>query len=202
MTPKTNPTAAKRWSSFHRTNIGHSSENEYATINRFIARYRLAKSFRGLELEGYNQRTVNGYNGIFHVHLAFSAFECLLNGIKSSGFDMQWDKNEHNHQFNDEKLANLVRCNQPLLDLLVANLDAKQLIGKVILFRDSTSTNVAPIVKGIRNMVAHGELSSTGAVAGSQKHTKTLHSLALLVLHDGDQIFTEFVDKITALHAQ
>lgn len=198
MTTATNPTAVKRWSSFHRTNIGPISENDYATINRFIARYRLAKSFRGLELEGYSQRTVDGYNGIFHVHLAFSAFECLLNGIKSSGFDMQWDKNEHNHQFNDEKLANLVRSNQQLLDLLVENLDAKQLIGKVVAFRDSTSINVAPIIKGIRNLVAHGELSSTGAVAGSQKHTKTLHSLALLVLADADQIFTDFVDRITA----
>jgi hypothetical protein len=85
-----------------------------------------------------------------------------------------------------------------LLNLLIENIDAKQLISKITDFQKSQSSNVAPIVKGIRNLVAHGELSSTGAVAGSQKHTKALHELATLVLDDSDKIFTEFVSKISS----
>ncbi len=198
MKKPSNPTASAKWSSFHRAHTGTAKSKEFATINRFIARYRLARSFQGLHLEDYSEKVTNGYNGIFHVYLAFSAFECLLNGIKLTGFDMNWDKTEHNHQFISASLANQIRLNTQLLNLLIENIDAKQLISKITDFQKSQSSNVAPIVKGIRNLVAHGELSSTGAVAGSQKHTKALHELATLVLDDSDKIFTEFVSKISS----
>jgi hypothetical protein len=198
MKNSSNPTASKKWGSFHRTHTGTTKNKDFATINRFIARYRLARSFQGLHLDDYSKKIINGYNGIFHVYLAFSAFECLLNGIKLTGVEMNWDKTEHNHKFTDAMLANKIRLNTQLLRLLVENLDAKKLINKVIDFQNSLSSDVAPVVKGIRNLVAHGELSATGAVAGSQKHTNALHELATLVLDDSDKIFTGFVSKIAS----
>jgi len=44
-------------------------------VNRFGARFRLAKSFRGLNLEGYSSNTASGYDALTRVLLTWSAFE-------------------------------------------------------------------------------------------------------------------------------
>lgn len=47
-------------------------------IARFGARYRVAKAFRGLTLDGFNKGTVAGYSAMMGVFLAWSAFERYL----------------------------------------------------------------------------------------------------------------------------
>ena len=47
-------------------------------VNRFAARYRLAKSFRGLHLDGYSETTADGYAALARVTFTWSAFERLL----------------------------------------------------------------------------------------------------------------------------
>lgn len=44
-------------------------------VNRFGARFRLAKAFRGLNLEGYSSNTASGYDALTRVLLTWSAFE-------------------------------------------------------------------------------------------------------------------------------
>ena len=45
---------------------------------RFCQRYRVAKSFEGIELRGYSAATTTGYSGLFKILLAWSAFERFL----------------------------------------------------------------------------------------------------------------------------
>ncbi len=47
-------------------------------VNRFGARYRAAKSFRGVELEGYSAPTERGYSALCRVLFVWSGFESLL----------------------------------------------------------------------------------------------------------------------------
>jgi hypothetical protein len=47
-------------------------------VNRFKARYRLARAFRGLDLEGFSRATQEGYSALTKVSLHWSAFEAML----------------------------------------------------------------------------------------------------------------------------
>lgn len=47
-------------------------------VSRFAARFRVARSFSGISLDGYSDETVHGYDALFRVFLAWSAFERFL----------------------------------------------------------------------------------------------------------------------------
>jgi hypothetical protein len=47
----------------------------HAALYRINARYRLARSFSGVELQNYGRETAHGYSGLFRLFLAWSAFE-------------------------------------------------------------------------------------------------------------------------------
>jgi hypothetical protein len=56
--------------------FGFSGKAGAGDVNRFGARYRLAKSFRGITVEGYkSDATIEGYNGLLRVFLVWSAVE-------------------------------------------------------------------------------------------------------------------------------
>lgn len=51
---------------------------QVADVNRFAARYRVACSFRRIELDKYSDQTERGYSALFRVVLVWSAFESFL----------------------------------------------------------------------------------------------------------------------------
>ena len=57
-------------------------------INRFAARYRLAKCFQGMILESITPSTANGYSALCRVLLVWSAFEYFLKAINVRQADL------------------------------------------------------------------------------------------------------------------
>ena len=47
-------------------------------VSRFAARFRVAKSFKGITLAGYSSETTRGYDALFRVFLVWSAFERFM----------------------------------------------------------------------------------------------------------------------------
>ena len=75
------PSGYQLWQSLSRD--GHLAQNAgFAVGNdevfRFCNRYKVARAFRGIALEGYKATTVDGYSGLFRVMLMWSAFERFL----------------------------------------------------------------------------------------------------------------------------
>jgi hypothetical protein len=128
-------------------------------INRFANRMRLARSFRGIQLDGYTGNTALGYNALVQMLLTHSALECFLklNGLESVGqleellkpykpeqvieTFIEKDKGERFFTFlskhvNPKLKANLETC------------------------RNRTSTNVGYISASIRHIFAHGHLTA------------------------------------------
>ena len=52
-------------------------EGRTADVNRLNARVKMAKSFKGIQLDGYKEETTAGYTGLFQVFLTYTAFEVL-----------------------------------------------------------------------------------------------------------------------------
>lgn len=60
------------------SSIEFASKVRAGDIIRFASRVRLAKNFKGLNLEGYSQETNYGYNAFFLVFLTHSALERFI----------------------------------------------------------------------------------------------------------------------------
>lgn len=72
------------WKGLHER--GHQAVNagfavSNAELFRFLNRYKVAQSFRGINLDGFNSPTVDGYSALFRVMLVWSAFERFLVAI-------------------------------------------------------------------------------------------------------------------------
>jgi hypothetical protein len=61
-------------------------------ITRFNSRFRLAKSFEGIKLDGYKEDTVGGYDAFFQVFLTHSALERFININSLQGLNALADK--------------------------------------------------------------------------------------------------------------
>src|SRR6266508_5890712 len=128
-------------------------------INIFANRIRLARSFRGIQLDGYTDNTVLGYNAFFQMLLTHSALECFLklNGLKSVG-----------------QLEDLLKPYKP--EPVIETFIEKDRDGRLFTFlhdhveerlkpkleacRNRTSTNVGYILASIRHIFAHGHLTA------------------------------------------
>jgi hypothetical protein len=54
---------------------------EQARLNRLNARYRVARSFRGIALERFGPTTIDGYTALFRLFLTWTAFEQYYTGL-------------------------------------------------------------------------------------------------------------------------
>jgi hypothetical protein len=149
-------------------------------LNRFASRYRLAKSFKSIELDGYVQETGAGYSELFRVFLCYSAFEqfmdCCglnLNGIEpflpaynANGCGDAIRKIEHFDQFLTAVLEHLDR-----------NADRKQFQD----FLAGRPCNPLFLAAGIRHIFAHGQLTPN-AGAGYTRPAQEISKLLVILL--------------------
>lgn len=126
-------------------------------VNRFAARYRLAKSFRGLKLQGYSSNTAKGYDALLGVLLAYSAFELFREAIGVRQADLaallhKYDAEAWSRRIRaadlDDRFYRFIyeRVNQPHRDQLDSY------------FRDDPC-NISYLASAIRHIFAHGSLT-------------------------------------------
>lgn len=137
-------------------------------INRFGARYRLARSLRSLDLDGYSSSITLGYTSLFKLLMTWSAFEFFLKSVRIDKRNAGQllgepersalmvsiraaDPNCRILQFVRERTANRSFCRE--LDLCIANQPFDPLC----------------IVPSIRHLFAHGELASSSGAGEGQR---------------------------------
>lgn len=179
--------------------MGFSSKCSTKEINVFSTRMRLARSFQGLALDGYNPETVLGYGGFFQVFLTHSALECFLriNNLKNvtqlEPLILPYKPEEVIETFfkNDPKLL--------LFDYLSdhVNKDLKLRLDDV---KARSSCNAAYLSASIRHIFAHGHLT---AHSNGIKNTKRVHlicqSISNFLINFMD---AEFTSKVVAFHTE
>ena len=185
------PTSNAAWSKLVKSNIDGL---ETVSINRFVARYRLAKSFKSMEFEGYKDVTVSAYNTIFQLFLSYSALDILFKGIKKNKHIAKYKKTIYAIKVKDEDLANRLKKNEAFMKMLTDNiLDETTKIELNRFCVDPTKINMMGIARGCRHLTAHGEMSAAGSTALNKKNAADLKMLSDLVLDAADIAFTDFV---------
>jgi hypothetical protein len=174
------------------TNIHTHSENK-KLLMRFVYRYRLTKSFSEFVAEGIG-KTLKGYNAIFKVFLAYKAYEQLLKG--ASGLRVYELGSLKNNHVVDVQLASRLRMNEKLINSLIEYSTDSRLIYQLAAFRNAQSEDIICVIYAIRNVFAHGDLTSTSIGLALKNQRTTLLDLADLLLNYCDDNFTKCVEKL------
>jgi len=186
------PTSNAAWSKLVNSEINGL---ETKSINRFIARYRLAKSFSHIEFDGYKDATVNAYNAIFHLFLSYSAVDILFKGIKQNREVSKYKKSIYSIKIKEEQLAQRLKLNTAFIEMLISNTTDETTAKELKIFqKDLSKTNMMAIARSCRHLTAHGEMSAAGSTAVNKKNAADLKMLSDLVLHAADNVFTDFVN--------
>jgi hypothetical protein len=208
-----------RWTAF----LQKTESSNTPTLNRFAARYQLSVKFKGIDAK-LSAKTLDGYSKIFHVFLAYSAFETLLKGIEElskrevdpMSVELDIDIDKHNYPMIDDQIADSLRKIKGLSEVLLEYADKDIRIVRLKAFFSlplnqkeldkpkflklqkelTLPNNLLVIASSIRNVVAHGQLSAYGAKAVSVKNGRTLEQLAKLVEKCSLEIFSSYVDLL------
>jgi hypothetical protein len=133
-------------------------KGEIGDVTRLVSRFRLARAFRGLDLEGYTEETVLGYNAFLQVFFTHSTLERYLDllglAIHDLGPALQpfapGDVVRRFFEIDDKgKLFDFLhrRVNDSLKKRLVE-------------CRNGTCSNVGFISASVRHIFAHGHLTA------------------------------------------
>lgn len=128
-------------------------------VVRLSNRLRIAKSFRGITLEGVTPRTTRGYDALMLAFLTHSALEVYLEITGQKLGDLE---KAHIARRSDTLLAEVFDVddhNGHLFDFLYARVN-KSLQPKLAACRDKKCFNVGIVSSAIRHIFAHGHLTA------------------------------------------
>lgn len=162
-------------------------------LTRYVFRYRLAKAFNGLKADCIG-KTLDGYNAVMKVFLAYTAYEQLHRGaVGLHIFDL---RRVEEQQIIDSTIASKLRENELLIDFLVEHTSDSTLLGKLIGFRNRKSDDIICVAYALRNVFAHGELTATAVGTTLKRQRNTLNELADELLTFTNSQFTKCVEKL------
>ena len=164
-------------------------------LSRFPYRYRLAKSFVGVDAKEVG-RTLIGYEAGMKVFLAYTAYEDLIYAAQKLSIENVKDKNEN--IISNKELAEQLLKNKSLIEFVRNNLRAEDTLLKTRVeeFIRGETNDVLFLALAIRNFYAHGIFTATkGGV--TKKADKDLYfKLADVVLKYCDKRYSNCIKKI------
>ena len=183
------PKDAPFWSTYCRDYEYLQGKTVY--INRFIARYSLAKGFKGIDAHTYRRSTLMGYDAVMRLMLAFSAYDTLFKAVEKLTPHLSLSYDIYTFQIRNKELEEEFRSNQLLLNVLKA--DAKETALSRLESFEKGGESLTCIAYAIRNMVAHGQMNPTASKASRTAVAKQINQLSSLVLDACDFIFNDYL---------
>ncbi|MEJ7819642.1 MAG: hypothetical protein WKF44_04990 [Rubrobacteraceae bacterium] len=175
--------------------IGFGPKVTGGDINRLNARINLAKSFRGINLDGISEKTVAGYNAFFQVILTHSAIERFAEVHGHSRNLDTMGKPMLSHD--SERVAEGFFANDKkgrFSDFLSERITDKNLKAKFGACRGGESSNVAHISAVVRHIFAHGYLcANVNGMSPKSIHSACM-SISDFLLQFMDAEFTKKID--------
>lgn len=171
-----------------------------ANINLLSARVKVAKCFRGIDLEGYSDETQQGYNAFFKVFLVHSALEMFAKSMRRKRIT------------NAELAAYLETYNGPDLSYeLCASKEDKKLWGfihskvntktitdKLNALIEENKCECFYLSAGLRHIFAHGHLTPNVGGVKPKRVKEICTAVSDLILHFIDSEFDKKMNKCWA----
>ena len=129
-------------------------------VVRWNTRVKLARNFRGLEVEGYTELTLQGYNALFRVFLTHSALELYRPIVNlDAKNDLLAALGPYNPDGPVKKFFALDRSGR-LFDFLQSKLDKQRSKDSLRACREGASADVTCLSASVRHIFVHGHLSA------------------------------------------
>ena len=161
-------------------------------LNRFSYRYRLARSFKGMNAPDVG-KTLEGYDAILKLLLAYTVYEVILKAANKLHVPNIGPINDN--QIIDAKLVEKIRKNEKLKDFLLRSATPKSV--KLVLQAALTgeSADISCIAFALRNFFAHGDLTPSRIGIKSKAEKKLLWDVSDVILTYCDGVFTKCVNS-------
>jgi hypothetical protein len=183
------PKYASLWSQYCRNHVELEGKTVY--FNRFIARYSLAKGFKGIDAHTFRRSTLMGYDAVMRLMLVFSAYDTLFVAMEKLTPHVSLTYDIDSYSIYDSELEHAFRSNLKLMKTLKA--DARHGSLQRLLDFEAGSQSITSIAYGIRNMVAHGQMNPTASEANKAVVAQQINQLAFLLLDACDFIFKDYL---------
>ena len=167
---------------------------DIGTINRFNARYRAAKSYKGIKLSDYSEQTANGYSSFVKVMFVYSAFESFMKiyNIKNISETHDLVSNYHNTQLiYDIKQLDI---NNKFYDFIYERLRSQPQSELDKYFKDQ-HFNSLYLVSSIRHIFSHGHLTPNARGSDPEKVRMICDKLCDFTLKLMDNEFSKSIKK-------
>ena len=184
---------------------GKLSQKVQRKLRRFPYRYRLAKSFIGIETnEAVSVRDLIGYSAGMKVFLAYTAFDEIITAANEMGIKNIGTKG--NSQISNPTLASHLRKNKKLMWIIDQSIQNYEhlfegegrndgLAIRLKLFQKQ-GNDILCVASLIRNLYAHGEFTPGGLGITSEATKTPFNQIANAVLDLCDDIFERCVLKL------
>jgi len=164
-------------------------------VNRFRARYRLARAFQGVSLDGYSEATVRGYSSLMRMSLAWSALESLLLAMRISKHDLGNLARKHDFTNLLSELRNVPDANK-FFRFVKVRLENKSQAAEVERFIDGRSCNGVTLAKAVRHIFLHGTLTPGARQVSPEVAPEVCDRLSQMLLMVMDDEFSEKADEL------
>jgi len=162
-------------------------------VNRFAARFRLAKSFSDLTFNHYTAETTAGYEGLVRLFFVWSAFEQFMK------ITMNNQKNIESilDRYNAKKLIKRIRRNDKdnryfsFISSRTNNTHKKQLKN----YFNEDECNITYLASAIRHVFVHGPLTPNADQTSPEKVLIICNYLSSFLISVMDNEFTRHIDE-------
>lgn len=164
----------------------------YADVNRFGARFRMARAFDGLSLGDYGSETVAGYSSLFRVFLCWTTFEQYLRAL-----GQQHDEASAWYAaLLPDGLVGECRADDSANKFFQFIRQHTKRKAKTMLAKHLAGESICPtyLAAGIRHVFAHGILTPNANGADPAAVARICDRLAAALLAAMDGNFTSRVD--------
>ena len=194
MSNKTDRHFPTSYGTFRAKKPNHHKKTAITGLNRFCARYRLARSLCGISLDTYSAKTTRTYTSMCSMFLAYTAYEVLLpvaHQLRVSGVE-----DIKTNVVLDSKLSNKLRDNTKLQSFLLDHTRDADLKRKLNGFYKGSYDDIVCVAYGVRNLFSHGDLLTTDIGSGLASDRKLLDAVATRLLSYCDDKFTSCVRNL------
>jgi len=179
----------KGWKQY-RDMIKNNQTKPVADLNIFAARYRMAKSFKGIDFGHIAEKTQHSYFSALKVQLAHNALESLSRALKKKTYELNVTDANLSSSFRSGPGIKYISC---LIQYTKPTLQEKlrEWIG------NENNHDLNRIAAATRHLLAHGFFTAHGCnVANHISIRKMLDNLSIQVFIACDQHFDNYLKSL------
>ena len=189
-----NPSYWKVFCQWQRDNTVALPEHiSLSELNRFAARYRLARAFNGIDADGYADDTVDAYGALLKVFLAYSALEQFHKAVPAR------PKQHLSERWADwaTSPAASLRESDAIIQFLIKTVRNERLRDKLIAFQHGKHSNVLIVATALRHAVAHGFMSVHPEGTSPKVSKIFCQQMSRMLLSISDRAFIDLLESLS-----